>query len=351
MPKVELGYNKMAELAAPIVSDIFSSGVEFLIETLDMMMFEFMLGDLADAPHNREDVIFTRNCLNSDLKAQPTMWERAKEGFKNYSTYVMAGVAAISGAYAALRKVSEAAIQREENKDAVAVAALTGLSPEAMAVKSATTLTEGNVRLKKSTDDILNAYGIVGSKRAELLKDAEALHNVTQDAMILEEAGKRPLEEAAQTHTTIMNQFQTTAADSRRIINIIAAGNQAGAANIEYLGEAMEKTGTSANMMGISIEETAGVIEAMAPFYSRAEMMGNSFDKVQLKLKATNIGYKNGVFNLNDAIDELAKRYAKGETVAKIFGVEHSKMGELLVQNKSEILRYTEAVTGINKAI
>ncbi|MFV0506361.1 MAG: phage tail tape measure protein [Bacteroidales bacterium] len=293
--------------------------------------------------------------LNGDLKAQPTMWERAREGFKNYSTYVMAGVTAISGAYAVLRKVSEAAIQREENKDAVA--ALTGLSPEAMAelegmaVKSATTLTEGNVRLKKSTDDILNAYGIVGSKRAELLKDADALHNVTQDAMILAEAGKRPLEEAANTHTTIMNQFQATVADSRRIINIIAAGNQAGAANIEYLGEAMEKTGTSANMMGISIEETAGVIEAMAPFYSRAEMMGNSFDKVLLKLKATNIGYKDGVFNLNDAIDELAKRYAKGETAAKIFGVEHSKMGELLVQNKSEILRYTEAVTGTNKAI
>ena len=159
------------------------------------------------------------------------------------------------------------------------------------------------------------------------------------------------LEPSAAALTNTLNQFQEPASQSRRIINALSAGSQAGAGNIEYLSEAVEKMGTTANLMNIEIEETFGLIEMAAPFYKRAEMAGNSLDKVLLKLKANQIGYKDGIFDINRAIEELRFRFENGETAAQLFGVEHAKMGELLVANQGEFKRYTQLITGSNKAI
>lgn len=148
-----------------------------------------------------------------------------------------------------------------------------------------------------------------------------------------------------------MNQHRLAATESGRVINAMAAGSKEGAADIPYLTEAMEKSGTTLAMMNVSLEENIGLIETVAPFYSKAQLAGNSLDKVFLKMKADQIGYVDGVFSVNAALDELAIRYKGGETSANLFGVEHSKMGELLVQNRGEFNRYTKAVTGTNIAI
>ena len=103
--------------------------------------------------------------------------------------------------------------------------------------------------------------------------------------------------------------------------------------------------------MNIDIEQLTGSIEAIAPSYSEASMAGNSFDKVLLKMKANQIGYKDGQFDLIRGIEELENRYASGETAVNLFGSEHAKMGELLVLNKQHIIDYTAAVTDTNVAI
>lgn len=70
-----------------------------------------------------------------------------------------------------------------------------------------------------------------------------------------------------------------------------------------------------------------------------------------MEMKAKQIGYRDGVFDVNAALDELAGRFAKGELAADIFGKEHAKMVEVLVDGREELKRYQEAVTGTNKAI
>jgi len=197
----------------------------------------------------------------------------------------------------------------------------------------------------------VDAYARVGSQRPELLKNGEALASVTEDAIIMSEAAKSQLEPAVKGLTTTMNQFNIGADGSRRIINAMAAGSKEGAADIPYLTQAIEKSGTTMNLMNVSLEENIGLIETIAPNYAKAKMAGNSLDKVFLKLKEKQIGYKDGVFSVNAALEELANRYKNGESAASIFGVEHAKMGELLVQNKDEFNRYTTAITGTNIAI
>ena len=148
-----------------------------------------------------------------------------------------------------------------------------------------------------------------------------------------------------------MNQFNEKSSSSRRIINELAAGSQTGSGDIQYLSNAIEKCGTSAYLMGMKTNQTIGVVEAIAPKFKDASQAGNSFDKVLLTMKDKQIGYQSGLFNMNDALDELQTRFAKGEKASDLFGKEHAKMAEVLVMAKDDVIRYTEAVTGTDKAL
>ena len=68
---------------------------------------------------------------------------------------------------------------------------------EKQAENTSHAIVEGGVRIKQSAKDILDAYTLVGSQRPELLKNKEALHEVTQEAIILSEAATMDLEPAA----------------------------------------------------------------------------------------------------------------------------------------------------------
>lgn len=282
-------------------------------------------------------------------------FSKVSANFQKYFSVVAAGVASFAGLIMAARKAVDAFNNFEERVDNLS--ALTGLEGDQLkwlsdtAKETSTATVEGNIRIKQSAEAIIDAYTKVGSQRPELLKNKEALHAVTQDAIILSEAAKSDLEPAVAGLTMAMNQLGYESDQSRRIINVMAAGSKEGSADIPYLTEAYEKAGTTARLMGVDVEQLTGVIEAVAPSYSKASMAGNSFDKVMLKMKANNIGYVNGQFDLIAGIDELKQRYASGESAVDLFGVEHAKMGEILVANRDEVVRYTEAVTGTQTAL
>jgi len=269
--------------------------------------------------------------------------------FNRFQTLGMAVIGATVGIIAGFLKTAEAANLFEERLDNLS--ALTGLNGKELewlgekAKETSVSVTESGVRIKQAATDILDAYTKMGSQRPELLKDKEALAAVTEAAIILSEAGKMELEPATAALATTMNQFNLEARDANRIINTIAAGSKVGAGEIPYLTEVIEKSGTTANLMGISIEQMVGAIEGFAPKFAEARRAGTAFDRVLLKMREKGIGMKDGVFDLNRAIDELRVRFAKGQSSAELFGVEQSKMGEILVMNQGDMNKYTGQVT------
>ena len=295
---------------------------------------------------------------NADLRKTERSWISLKgtaDKFNRYFGMITAGIASLTGLALGFRKASDEANKFEERLDNLS--ALTGLEGDQlewlgeMAKQTSVEITESGIRIKQSAADILDAYTKMGSQRPELLKNKEALHEVTKNAIILSEAAKSELQPAVDGLAMAMNQHNIAATESGRVINSMAAGSKEGAGDIPYLTKAIEKSGTTLSLMNVSLEENIGLIESVAPYYARAELAGNSLDKVFLKMKASHIGYVNGVFSVDAALDELQRRFAKGETSAELFGVEHAKMGELLVKNRSEVDRYTKAVTGTNIAI
>lgn len=302
-----------------------------------------------------KEVALVQRDMRTELGCQSTMWGRSADFINKYMGLIGSAIAGVTGITMAFGKLRD---ERDKLEASSAnTKALTGLGDEDVqtledaAKRLSTTVTKEGVRIKQSAVEISDSFAVIGSQRPELLKSAEALEQVTQDAIYLSIAGKDKLEPAAKALTTVMNQMNLGADQSRRIINAIAAGSQAGAGNIQYITDAFEKSGTSANLMNIQLEQHIGLIEAVAPKYSEAAVAGNSLDKVLLKMKEKNIGYKDGVFDLSRAIDEIAARFKKGESAASLFGAEHAKMAEILVMNKADIIKYTEAVTGTNKAV
>lgn len=293
--------------------------------------------------------------LSGKIKSQGNIVSGLANGFNKYFGLITAFAASFTGVVFSIRKAVDAFNEYEERVDNLS--ALTGLAGDELnwlsdqAKEMSVATVEGGIKIKQGATDIVDAFTIVGSKRPELLKNKEALKDVTQEAIILSEAAKTELGPAVDGLTMALNQFDYKADQSRRIINVFGAGSKEGAGNISYLTEALEKSGTTANLMGLEIETWTAAIETVAPFYQQASMAGNSFDKVLLKLKAKQIGYVDGVFNLSAALDQLEGMYASGKSAVDIFGVEHAKMAEILVQNKDQLEVFTEAVTGTNVAI
>jgi len=301
------------------------------------------------------ELLVVQKEMRLEIASQASIFSRANDFVGKYMGLIGTGIAAITGITMAFAKFRD---ERDKLESSSAnLKALTGLDDDNVkkledgAKRLSTTVTEEGVRIRQSAVEIDDSFAIIGSQRPELLKNAEALEKVAQDAIYLSIAGKDKLEPAAKALTTVMNQMNLGAENSRRIINAIAAGSQAGAGNIQYITDAFEKSGTTAKLMNIELEQHIGLIEAVAPKYSEASIAGNSLDKVLLKMKEKGIGYKNGVFDLSLAIGELETRFKNGESATALFGAEHAKMAEILVMNKKDIEDYTAAVTGTNKAV
>ena len=295
---------------------------------------------------------------NQQLRTTEQRWSslnNVANGLKKYSGIILSFVGSLTGATLGFQKCAEEAEKFEENLDNLS--ALTGLGGKNLswlgdqAKEMSVKTTESGIKIKQSATDILDAFTKMGSQRPELLKNKEALAAVTEDAIILSEAAKIELEPATASLANVMNQFNEKSSSSRRIINELAAGSQTGSGDIQYLSNAIEKCGTSAYLMGMKTNQTIGVVEAIAPKFKDASQAGNSFDKVLLTMKDKQIGYQSGLFNMNDALDELQTRFAKGEKASDLFGKEHAKMAEVLVMAKDDVIRYTEAVTGTDKAL
>lgn len=291
------------------------------------------------------------------MKEMRGSFEKLGDSMRNQFGAATALIASLAGITLGYREMVEAFEEFEDR--AANLSAITGLEgtnldwlkDTAKQTSVATLDMEGNsIRIKQSAADIIDAYTVMGSQRAELLKNKDALHSVTQDAIILSEAMKSSLEPAVKGVSTIMNQFNEGASQSPRIINAVAAGAQAGSAEVPYLSAALEKTGTSMSMMGVSLEQGIALVEAVAPKFAEATTAGNSLDKVLLKMKEKGIGFKDGVFDMNRAIDDLQNRFAHGQSAADLFGVEHAKMAEVLVMVQGDFQRLTKEVTGTNAA-
>jgi len=294
---------------------------------------------------------------NQQIAAVSRSWSMAGVGdaFNRYFAMVTAVVASITGlimGFKALVKTFNDYEERVDNLSALTGLAGTSLDWLSQKAKDLSTATiEGGIRVTQGAQEIIDAFTKTGSARPELLKNKEALAQVTQEAIILSNAAKTTLQPAIEALTMVMNQYNVPASEARRIINALGAGSKEGAGEIPYLTTAFEKAGTVAANAGLSIETMVATIETLAPRISQPEIAGRSLKGVLLDLQQGADDINPSIVGMTTALENLGKKNLSITELTKMFGKENITTAAILINNVEELKKYEKAVTGTNIAI
>jgi TP901 family phage tail tape measure protein len=206
---------------------------------------------------------------------------------------------------------------------------------------------------------VIEAYKLIGSAKPELLENAEALNAVTESAITLSQASGMALPEAATALTDAMNQFGAPAEEASRFIDALANGALFGAAEIPQVTEALLKFGAVANTANVSLEESTGLIEALAEKGLKGAEAGTALRNVMLKLSAPDALPKEAQQRLealgisfadlqdtskpfSERLEALKPLLNDNAALVKVFGTENAVAATNLIANTDRIADLTE---------
>lgn len=305
-------------------------------------------------------ITYLRNILqqhNAEINNIKKGWslQGMADGFNRYMGLITAFAASATGLIFSFKQIIQAFNDYEERVDNLS--ALTGLAGDDLewlsnkAKELSQSTLEGGIRVTQSAKEIIDAFTKTGSARPELLKNKEALVQVTEKAIILSNAAKTELQPAIEALTMVMNQYNVGANQALRIINVLAAGSKEGAGEIPYLTTAFEKAGTVAALANISIESLGAAIETLAPRITQPEIAGRSLKGVLLDLQTGADDTNPAIVGLSTAIENLGKKNLSVTELTKKFGTENINTAQILIANVGELKNYEKAMTGTNVAL
>jgi len=275
--------------------------------------------------------------------------------FNQYSVAILGFTAAFTGV---AMKISEFRKKNMEKESSQAnLKALTGLDDSSIewltkqAEKLSTTMDESGLRVKKSAQEILEAYTMVGSKKPELLQDKEALNAVTIEAMRLAEAAKIDLTDAVAGVTLAMNQYGAAANEASRYVNVLAAGSKMGAVGVATQTESIVKAGVAASVAEVPIEQLVGVLETLGERGIEGARAGTQLKTFFLKMEAGAEETRPSVVGLQQALETLEKKNLGVTEMQKMFGLETYSVAQALINSADKVKYYTDAVTDTNIAV
>lgn len=280
---------------------------------------------------------------------------RFNNGLSKWGGLLATGAATITGMSMALNTLRKNRDSKESSQ--AELKALTGLDDSSIqwlteqAERLSTAMDESGLRIRQSSDEILQAYMLIGSKKPELLKDKEALNAVTIEAMRLAAAAKIDLKDAVTATTVSLNMYGESADQAARYVNVLAAGSKEGAADVSAQAAAIKNAGVAAAGAGVSIEGLQGTIQMLAEKGLEAEPAGTALRKFFLVLQTGPDETNPKVVGLQTALENLNKKSLTAAQIQSMFGEEAFSAATILIDNADKVQQYTEAVTDTNIAM
>ena len=275
--------------------------------------------------------------------------------FNRFGGVILSVIGFLTGFTLALRAIRDERNKLEESQ--AGLKALTGLDDDSIAWLTgqaktlSTTMTKEGLRVRQSAAEILDAFMLVGSAKPELLGDKEALKAVTEEAMRLQAAAKDiTLNEAVDSLTLSLNQYGAAADQAGRFTNVLAAGSQAGSANIASQAKAIRNAGTAAASANVPIEQTVALIETLAYRGIKDEVAGTGLKKFFLVLQTGADETNPKIVGLDKALENLKNKNMYAGAIKKMFGEEGYNTASVILQNTEMVKDFTAAVTGTNVA-
>nr|DAV68190.1 MAG TPA: tail tape measure protein [Caudoviricetes sp.] len=293
--------------------------------------------------------------IKTEVQETEGWLSRFNNGFAKWGGLLATGAATITGVSMALNTLRNNRDSKESSQ--AELKALTGLDDESIqwltkqAEQLSTTMDESGLRIRQSSDEILQAYMLIGSKKPELLKDKEALNAVTIEAMRLAAAAKIDLKDAVTATTVSLNMYGESADQAARYVNVLAAGSKEGAADVSAQAASIKNAGVAASGAGVSIEQLQGTIQMLAEKGLEAEPAGTALRKFFLVLQTGPDETNPKVVGLQTALENLNKKSLTAAQIQTMFGEEAYSAATILIDNADKVRQYTEAVTDTNIAM
>lgn len=241
--------------------------------------------------------------------------------------------------------------------------AITGATDEQMKFFRDTAI-EQTLSMEGSTasaKDYTEALKLIASAKPELLENATALKEITDQALILADASGLELPDAATRLTDAMNQFGAGSEQAGKFVDVLAAAAKYGSAEIPQITEALLEFGPVAKSYNVSIQESAAAIEGLAEKGIKGSEAGTKFRNVLLALGAAkglpkeaqesfervgidvNILADNSL-TLHERLTELNKAGSDEVAMLKIFGKENISAAKTVLAQKDRIAELTTLV-------
>ena len=208
----------------------------------------------------------------------------------------------------------------------------------------------------------------------DLGKSDKAMGVLGESVNVLSKGMEGDIKGATNAITTSMLQFQVdlknpvkASEESRRMINVMAAGAKEGAAEIPQIGEALVQAGVSAKLANLTFEETNAAIQAMAGGGKYGSEAGVAIRNVITNMSASTALSKEAVTILNaygvstkkmgdstvawaDRLRLLKPMQNDINALTAIFGRENAASAQILIRTADEQAELTKKITGTNVA-
>lgn len=205
-------------------------------------------------------------------------------------------------------------------------------------------------------------------------KSDKGLGMLGESVNVLSKGMEGDIKGATDAITTSMLQFQVdlkdpikAAEESRRMINVMAAGAKEGAAEIPQIGQSLIAAGVSAKLANLSFEETNAAIQAMAEGGKYGSEAGVAIRNVITNMSASTALSKDSVAILNaygistkkladtslpwaERLKQLAPIQNDINALTEIFGRENSASAQILIRSAESQAELTKQITGTNVA-
>lgn len=224
-------------------------------------------------------------------------------------------------------------------------------------------------------NDNLDSFKTILSRLGpDIGKSDTAMGVLGESVNVLSKGMEGDIKGATDAITTSMLQFQVdlknpvkAAEESRRMINVMAAGAKEGAAEIPQIGQSLIAAGVSAKLANLSFEETNSAIQAMAEGGKYGSEAGVAIRNVITNMSASTALSKDAVAILNaygistkkiadtslpwaDRLKQLAPIQNDINALTEIFGRENSASAQILIRSAQSQAELTRQITGTNVA-
>lgn len=251
-----------------------------------------------------------------------------------------AGVAAAGIAVKEFVDVSQQAVQKssEFGQSLSQLSAITGVQGTALDSMRSQIQDLGK-ETNSSVVDVTNGMAKIGGAMPALLDDVEGLGEMYKNSSTLAKAGLMSQDDAVQSLTTIMAQFNHTVADSGKDIDILANASQAGSAEIGDLAGTMKVAGVAANSAGLSLQEASAMAEVLGDNALKGSEAGTQLRNIFSKFSAE------GIKDADTMMQTLAAHAGDTGWMVKQFGVDSANAAQMLAAGGD---RYKELLSSLD---